>query len=72
MAVVLFNSPFHPVTGGITVEAELEADPFFFFHQGRRNGFVIGGGGGKQNFAQNFWELNFHIERIPFCTLVNM
>ena len=39
--------------------------------QGRRNGFVIGGGG-KKNCTQNFFELHFHIERIRFCTLVNM
>ena len=38
------------------------------YMQGRRNGFVIGGGG-QNNF---FFELHFHIERMRFCTLVNM
>ena len=37
-------------------------------NQGRRNGFVMGGGGQKKPF----FELHFHIERIRFCTLVNM
>ena len=37
-----------------------------FTSQGRRNGFVIGGA------KKFFFELHFHIERIPFCTLVNM
>ena len=39
-------------------------------YQGRRNGFVIGGA--KKKFAQIFFELHFHIERIRFCTYVNM
>ena len=36
--------------------------------QGRRNGFVIGGGG----VIARLFVLHFHIERIRFCTLVNL